>query len=432
MKRKILNELLDQYERSKLFREGSSARRVMLQVSANRKFAAFNENADEKEEFLAALSELTDAGLTEFSWVRFEKGNLVDRVFLVTDEEAVARSYSTAGRVPLGRQLDVLGTMIRETLVRMNSAFAEEHLEPSASTTDIQRFLLEEIYEIEKKKSLPRYFFHGGVSEQKFESDCELNGKLLLFLETVDSMTEDELERVISTRLYGDSKYFEREMRSKVLQILRQTARNEDREVPDDEELLKERGVVKWPEILEFCGSVKVTFENDGSVDYSALRFGAYINSGTVRAVSGVELVGISRIISIENKANYTWYVENAADRSELVLYHGGCFSPAKGRWFSLIAAESEDIPVYHWSDIDLGGFRIFTRLRKEIFPQALPWRMDVKTLEEHRDRCIPLPEGGYRKKLEAIAADPEYACFAEVIRYMLDEGVRLEQEAEV
>lgn len=174
---------------------------------------------------------------------------------------------------------------------------------------------------------------------------------------------------------------------------------------------------------------------DDGNwIDYSSQRYGAYINGTAVRHVCNVLLTGVSNIISIENKANYVWYLENQKQQDELVLYHGGYFSPAKGRWFRMIAkaAEKSSCKISHWSDIDLGGFRIFQILKNEIFPKAEPFRMDLETLKKYKERCLPLGGEKYREKLEKCLSDSEYLCFREVISYMLKENVRLEQEAEI
>ena len=105
-----------------------------------------------------------------------------------------------------------------------------------------------------------------------------------------------------------------------------------------------------------------------------------------------------------------------------------------KGKWFRLIAEAdgAVDVEVFHWSDIDLGGFRIFRRFRDELFPWAVPWRMDIRTLESYKDYCIPLGSESYRYHLRALTEDPAYRCFSDTIRYMLDQNVRLEQEAEI
>lgn len=86
-------------------------------------------------------------------------------------------------------------------------------------------------------------------------------------------------------------------------------------------------------------------------------------------------------------------------------------------------------ISYFHWSDIDLGGFRIFARLKQNIVPELKPYRMDIETLRSHRDRALPLCGESYRRKLEALLGDPEYRIFHSLIEEMLRSGLRLEQE---
>ena len=91
MEKKILAVLLDSYERSRLFREGDSA--------------------------------LAAEGLIEYDWVRYEEGNLIDRIFLRTEEAAVRQSYLRIGRVRKQAQLDVLESQVQAALFRIEAAF---------------------------------------------------------------------------------------------------------------------------------------------------------------------------------------------------------------------------------------------------------------------------------------------------------------------
>ena len=57
-------------------------------------------------------------------------------------------------------------------------------------------------------------------------------------------------------------------------------------------------------------------------------------------------------------KTNYSEYCLNSKLSDELVIFHGGFYSPAHGVFFRFIAdaAEKNDIPVFFWADIDYGG----------------------------------------------------------------------------
>ena len=89
MEKKILTVLLDSYERSRLFREGGSARRIQFRPMEREDFAELAEKSDARREFLDTAEELAAEGLIEYDWVRYEEGNLIDRIFLRTEEAAV-------------------------------------------------------------------------------------------------------------------------------------------------------------------------------------------------------------------------------------------------------------------------------------------------------------------------------------------------------
>ena len=391
MEKKILAVLLDSYERSRLFREGDSARRIQFRPMEREEFAELAEQSDARREFLDTAEELAAEGLIEYDWVRYEEGNLIDRIFLRTEEAAVRQSYLRIGRVRKQAQLDLLESQVQTALFRIEAAFQKIEGKGDEKITAWLRAVLEEI---RCKRRIPRLFFKGEKDPESEKMAEEKNNRLLQFLELLAGNEDELLERVVSTRLYG--KYFERELRSKVLSVLRRIEEDGYAEELNGEELLGRYGIVRWPEILEFTGPVVAMLDGgDGSlrkIDYRDEVYGAYINSDTVRHLTGVRLNGVSRILTIE-----------------------------KGRWLRLIAEEAEKskIQVFHWSDIDLGGFRIFVRLRDEIFSSLRPYKMDLETLEKYGDRCMPIDDQNYLDTLAGLEAKPEYEVFYEVIRKM-------------
>ena len=142
---------------------------------------------------------------------------------------------------------------------------------------------------------------------------------------------------------------------------------------------------------------------------------------------------GIRRVLFIENKANYVWYISQKPAGDELVILHGGCYSPIKGRWFRLVYEGCRRQPhaaeYLHWGDVDVGGFRMFRRLKEQIVPGLAPYRMDRASLEQYRDQAMWITSEAYLKTLEDMENDPEYEVFREVIGMMRVERIRLEQE---
>lgn len=79
----------------------------------------------------------------------------------------------------------------------------------------------------------------------------------------------------------------------------------------------------------------------------------------------------------------------------------------------------------YHFGDIDAGGFSILLDLRKKTGIPFVSYHMDLDTLKKYRQYAKELKESD-RKRLEKIAEEKE---FREVIEFMLEENIKLEQE---
>lgn len=422
---KILNELLDKYERSKAYTENSGNARVILKPMGDERLMEELEDPEQKALFLDALDQLSRDGLIRFSWMRHEKGNLIDSIHLVLDPVCIKESYRRTGRTAKAERVHELMEDIQDVL-------SSGHLERGGP---IESFLLGQKHQLQEKKSISRFFFDTDEKKEKRKEEdaAALNRNLLKVLCAMDEnrmrQHGDCMERVLSAGLFGDSKYFERQLKPRVFSILRAIVPDRE-DLPPDEELLGEYGIVRWPEIFEMTGDLTAVRKDGRRIAYSSEPSGAYINSITVRELDHVEAEAVRKILFIENKANYVWYSLYQRKPEELVLYHGGCFSPSKKMWFQMVLdAALPETEVLHWSDIDIGGFRIFTRLRREIAPAALPWRMDVETLRQYDERTMPITDQRYLDGLKRLLDDPEYEIFHEVIRYMIRRRVRLEQE---
>jgi hypothetical protein len=82
-----------------------------------------------------------------------------------------------------------------------------------------------------------------------------------------------------------------------------------------------------------------------------------------------------------------------------------------------------------HWGDIDYGGFSMLARLRREIRPGVVPHLMDTATLAAHRAAAVPAAPA-YLERLASLLTEPLLADCRDVLEYMIEYRVRLEQEA--
>jgi hypothetical protein len=233
------------------------------------------------------------------------------------------------------------------------------------------------------------------------------------------------LIRVFSQNLFKDSKYFEKVLINNVVSILRKVLKNNNIEIKDNKsDVLKQFYLVKYPELVEFTGNIIITLKDKSIINYANIKDGSYINSRTIEKINSINTSNIDRIITIENKANYYDYIQHKNDK-ELVFYLGGFNTPIQTKFLKKL---NNVVDVYHWSDIDLGGFNIFVKL-KETFKQLQPFLMDKKTLIEYKDMGMLITDNEYMKKVMLLKNDIRYEVFYEVIDQMNILNIRIEQE---
>ena len=114
--------------------------------------------------------------------------------------------------------------------------------------------------------------------------------------------------------------------------------------------------------------------------------------------------------------------------KGEFVVYHGGMYGEIKGQFFKKLYESVKECEFYHWSDIDIGGFKIFVRLRK-IIPNLKPYLMDKEAFYSKKQYWKEMSKE-YREKLEKLKEKEEYSYFCDVIEEMLKNNSKLEQEA--
>lgn len=405
----IINALLDKYEHSAAYRTGKqSTRRILLKFYDGKSTPDFGfydiHNHDRRVEVNDAVKLLTDRGVTSFEWLRGESDHIIAKVWLNYDRIDIA--YKLVKRSPKAGTIDLISAQVQVLLDEVKSDWAKRYFE------DL-------LIKAESKRDF-------GSSIPRDNSERMDLWKLISF---VDRRNELEIvERVLSTQLFSDSKRFETALRSKFLSVLRKYF-DTDKLFDNDEELLSQVGVTKYPEFFEFCGSIIFANEH-GFTDFTPLSHGGSLSLADLQVGTITIAESVKRIISIENRANYIEYIAKARGSDELVLYHAGHYSPSKKKFFTIVnASMPQNCNWYHWGDIDLGGFNMLARLRREINPSVSPYRMSEEELILYHKYCGRISES-YADKLRYVLKNPELADCASCIQYMINKKVRLEQEA--
>lgn len=127
---------------------------------------------------------------------------------------------------------------------------------------------------------------------------------------------------------------------------------------------------------------------------------------------------------SIENKANYESMIFS---EETLYIYCHGYFTPKEVRFLKKIPELADaDCEFLHWGDMDYGGISIFQFIKKNVFPELKPYKMDRTAFEGAlKDGAGIVLEHETRKKLEAKDA----GLLEELKQVILETGKTIEQE---
>ena len=407
IQKKILSVLLDKYERSSFFRDKKQpARRILLKFYDDGKsdFPFYDiEQSERRISVNRAVTELAELHLLSFEWMKGERDHIIARVWLNTDE--IEFAYEVAGRTSKSDVVDEICLEILNMYDQVSSPWFKNFFH-DAYTVISQRCSI--------VSSIP--------------NDKTERNNLFKAICAIDKMTGLEItERVFSLQCFRDSKRFEKATRSRIISILKKYLECDDD--TRDEDILRQVGIVKYPEQFEFCGKACLMIENE-VVDFAPLRFGASLSISDLIRGDWVISPCVKRILSIENRANYIEYIQKSMADDELVLYHAGQYSPSKKHFFLAISEKMPEGCIWaHWGDIDYGGFSMLARLRREIRKEIKPFRMNTSELVKYKHLTAPIAEQ-YVEKLKLLTAKDELLDCYDCINYLIANKIRLEQES--
>lgn len=402
----ILNALLDKYEASRHYQgEAVINRKVKLSFKAkNMPLYWDTDRPHYKVAIHQTVQELSRKGIISINWLPFEKGNLLDNVVLNLDK--LDEAYFLAQRTPKKDTVEQFLGQIKEVKKRISLPWVKVFLDK------VQEESL-------KGKSIPAFL-------PQEEEERELLFEALLGVDELKG--QPILERVFSKKYLGNSKVFQKKIKKRLAMIARDFAFSA--QDLDDDDIMAELGIEKTTEELMIKGKIAFDYQGQG-LDYGIFPFGGIIDTGFARQME-ITQVKAKALITIENKSNFHYLARGGFSEDIILIYTGGFPGPRKRelikRIHSFAFKEQLHLTYYHWSDIDVGGFRIF-KVLEEVIPDLQPLFMDINTVREFEEYCEKTPKA-YNRQLEKLLFDESYQRFYPVIRYLLEKKVRLEQEA--
>jgi len=211
---------------------------------------------------------------------------------------------------------------------------------------------------------------------------------------------EDIPVRQYSVKLFNDSKRIET-----LLPVLDFLTSEEDDEgmARTAEEILGGLGLIRHPQPALAAGMARVVFTNGDAIRIPSPYLGL-----APQSVECIEVDPRARfILTVENYTTFSEICRGKAGPIQgVVLYTAGMPSPS---FLTVYAKALEStpagIPVYHWGDIDLGGYRIAEVLSSQALAMGknlLLWNMNPEDISRNHTpwRSLSDKEVGWMKQI--------------------------------
>ena len=234
---------------------------------------------------------------------------------------------------------------------------------------------------------------------------------------TRKNRTIDEPIREVSARLFKDSKRIEK-LAAPVDVLL---TGDIDAEVREPADVWQEIGLFREEQPVRLAG--KVIVERTRLTALLDEPYGAFSAPSVISLASQPKLV-----MTIENQTTFHSEAKRRHDEEILLIYTAGMPTPAwRAMYGRLLGGLPPKVPVYHWGDIDEGGFRIASILAREAKSAGhilQPWRMHPGDVPADR-RVSAKPH-----TLERIKRFASVAGWAALGDDIAKAGFTVEQEA--
>lgn len=355
------------------------------------------------------LQFLEAKGWLRLQWQRHEKGNLLEAVDLVKQQERIDELNTLLDRMPR----EAMRRRLRQLLDNQ-----EEH------EGWFNAFVCWAKAQLDTHKSpVPLNLL-----------DIQESQDLLTALSTIATLRAPIFERTLSVKLFKDSKRLEA-LRGGILMVLR--AHDPEAGSYEDDEwgLLQAHRLKRPPERVPVTGPLHLLIPPTTQAENSVSETHLSLESG-ISSISLPEDVLRSAIIT-SCPATALVTIENLTSFSELLLlrpptiiavHTGGFASPSLTTFLRGIRAHRPDLPFYHWGDMDAGGLRILAHLRRQL-GHIVPLGMDEQTFEKCSLYAQPLTLSD-RENLKNLLTEILLSDCSSLIHHLTRVGLKLEQEA--
>lgn len=248
-------------------------------------------------------------------------------------------------------------------------------------------------YKINNNKSIKQYL----------NDDFIDSIKAIHYIENLDHIV---YERNASNYIYNDSKR---------LNLLKRIIIS----IYDNENIFEEKGIINTTPYLYVKGEGNIIINNQ---EINLLN----LNTSIAIPIDDINIISfsnINKIITIENLTTFYNYKNDG-----LIIYLGGF--PTKSQIELLKKLKLYCNKFYHFGDIDYGGFMILNNLIDNLNINIEAINMDLTTLLNNIEYTQIINDDKYILKLKSLLNINNLKSHFDVINYMIDNKIWLEQES--
>lgn len=398
---RILQTLLDSYERSRLSRgENEVAVHIAFPITPKTMPIYFDENSLAYEEIHGTAGHLEEMGYTCSVWKGGKKNHILQKIVLC--DEKVDEIYRHLGRVP-------------EKQMQQAQLAVLQELETECSTPVARNFICWLMKRLEQGKTVKEYLNL---------DDTEGSRRLIRAIHRIETNQKEIYIREFSVQCFGDSKELEKKS-DLIGKIFRRFS--DDMEDMDKDVILAEYGIYRTPNYVYVKGSgrLRIGTPEAYDIDLRSLRQGIGLSGEDLDGLEWKVDVSVKRIITIENLTTFFRWEEP----DSVLIYLGGYHNAVRRKFLQKLYQVFPEAEYFHFGDIDVGGFEIYEDLCRRTGIPFITYKMGISELEQYEQYTRELTEND-RKRMDSLLNNEAYENVWPILRYMKEHGKKLEQES--
>lgn len=390
--RKILNVLLDKYERSKTYEGTNLVTQTFTAIPTViwEEYTSDFAEVEQIKDFEADMEYLENQG---FLTVKRKEGEISK---LVACNERIPEYYDILQRKP------------KKDAMQEQIAFYRVWSEKE--NTLIASYCQEQMERI--------------TSGKKATYTMDIAEPLLQLLNYLLTNREELLERELSMIVLSDSKEFETKYRTKICKLLCTymdfdgILEGIDNVREREKVILEEFNIYANPSYVYLKGKVNIGLRNGEHLTIREAPLA--LSSELIKEITSIT-VESRRIVTVENLTSF--HRVNVPEST--YIYLAGYHNTVKQSLIRRIAEGNPGKEWFHFGDIDPDGFYILEHLKHGSGIDITPLLMGSEQLEMYKEYCKPLNENDIVKANNLI----QKGCYVNVLQYMLRYNRKLEQE---